>query len=209
MFQKLQQNHLWKQTAIRKQDTGVPNETAQHCVPNETAWSFGWCHCPVIKTEIAQTPLGERTRRNKEDPDHFWSCVTPMEFVRFLCQCGARLQFPRPIIYEWIWTFFFFFTGVCHLPVRHGPSGQSWRGASSCALGDPAVLLASPSNLRLGGGGRRASLAAYRARFRCDYIGLPYCCCCAKRGPETSLTGLSFSHPLAPLLTRALLNVMR
>lgn len=68
------------------------------------------------------------------------------------------------MINEWIWTFFI--RRVCHLPVRHGCSDQSWRTDSSCALWDPAVLLTSPSKLRLG------DCRRWRASFVCVLLSL-------------------------------------
>lgn len=139
--------HFWKRAALRKQDGTfrVPSEMAQCFVPNETARSFDRFDCPLIKTgEVARlVRLLERVCRS-HPPLFAWSSFTFPE----LWSVNGRGRFIRR---------------VCHLPVRHGLSGQSWRSDCPRALGDPAGLFASPTNAPLGDGGWwRVSVAAHR-----------------------------------------------
>lgn len=75
---------------------------------------------------------------------------------------------------------------VCHLPVRHGRSGQSWRVESPSAHGSSRALhVAVQTTARRAGISERARLWTVRAP---DETSLD--CCFAKRGRAASLRGM-------------------
>lgn len=75
----------------------------------------------------------------------------------YLLMCVELLYFPRDIICEWIWTFLFAGCATCWCVTAAltNPGAVTPR-----ALGDPVGLSTSPSNIRLGDGGRRRASSA-------------------------------------------------